>query len=143
MLLVNARVPAYMELTDLLLILLSKPLYLRIAATLTLASGCHLKSFFPSLELNKTEGKEVDEIQLKHIRQTLKKCMANSAGIVRSFASLHSGVEKINKLNSTIEQIAKNSKPNWLLYENPEHNNRWDAHSASFARTNSKQRDSL
>lgn len=75
------------------------------------------QKFFPSLELNKTEGKEVDEIQLKHIRQTLKKCMANSAGIVRSFASLHSGVEKINKLNSTIEQIAKNSKPNWLLYE--------------------------
>jgi aspartate oxidase len=49
--------------------------------------------------------------------QTLKECMANSAGIVRSFASLHSGLEKINKLNSAIEQIAKNSKPNWLLYE--------------------------
>lgn len=71
----------------------------------------------PLNTLNEIGRNEVDENHLKRIRQALKECMATSAGIVRSYESLHQGFENIHKLNYTTEQIAENSKPNWLLYE--------------------------
>lgn len=75
------------------------------------------QKFIPSIELSKIGDNEVDEIQLKRIRQALKECMANSAGIARSFAALHRGLQEINKLHGAVEKMTENSKPNWLLYE--------------------------
>ncbi|HEU5292111.1 MAG TPA: L-aspartate oxidase, partial [Cyclobacteriaceae bacterium] len=75
------------------------------------------QKFVPTIEQNKIGGTEADENQLRRIRQTVKEWMANSAGIVRSFAALHKGLGEISKLHYTINQMAENSKPNWLLYE--------------------------
>lgn len=75
------------------------------------------QKFVLPIEQTKMGSIETDESQLKQIRQMLKKCMGNSAGIVRSFAALQKGLEEINKLHDAVEQMVVDSKPNWLLYE--------------------------
>ncbi|WP_276369477.1 L-aspartate oxidase [Chryseolinea sp. H1M3-3] len=58
-----------------------------------------------------------DESQLRNIRQAMKVIMVNSAGIVRSFASMREGLEKLKEFHCQVEEMLEVSTPNWLLYE--------------------------
>ena len=68
-------------------------------------------------EQRKVNSREPHAAQIRCIQQTLKECMANSAGIVRSFSSMQKGLDELKKLHCLVEQMVEDSRPDSMLYE--------------------------